>query len=335
MNSPLVRVENLQVMFAMRGGLVLPGKAPKMIHALDGISFDIQRGEILAMVGESGCGKTTLARAILRLITPSAGKIFFNQRDITLLKGTSLRNLRRYMQMIFQDPYESLDPRQSIYELLEEPLLIHYPDITQNDREVQVFKALEASGLHPAREISARYPHHLSGGQRQRVAIAAAMILEPEFVVTDEPVSMLDVSIRAEILKLMLDLRDLKNLTYLFITHDLSLAWMISDRIIVLYLGKIVEIGSTQDVIHHALHPYTRALVSVIPLPQPGIQKQQIILEGDTPSPLDIPAGCRFLLRCWKWRQLNCPAVCKEKEPILQAYGCESHKVACHFAEGA
>jgi len=334
MNTPLVKIENLQVLFPMRGSLVLPGHLPKMVHAVDGVSFEIQRGEILAMVGESGCGKTTIARALLGLVKPSSGKIYFNEHDITLLKGSSLRRLRRQMQMIFQDPYESLDPRQSIFELLAEPLKIHEPDSSQGDRQTRVYTALESAGLHPAREISTRYPHHLSGGQRQRVAIAAAMILEPEFIVTDEPVSMLDVSIRAEILKLMLDLRDLKNLTYLFITHDLSLAWMISDRIIVLYLGKVVEIGLAQEVIHQALHPYTRALVSVIPLPQPAVLRQQIVLEGETPSPLDIPQGCRFLPRCWKWRKLNCPSICKETDPTLQVYGSESHKVACHFVDG-
>jgi peptide/nickel transport system ATP-binding protein len=334
MTAPLVQVEDLQVLFPMREGLMLPGRAVKMVHAVDGVSFDIHKGEILAMVGESGCGKTTLARALLRLVKPTGGKIVFGERDITALKGAPLRNLRRRMQMIFQDPYESLDPRQSIFELLAEPLKIHHPGIPAGEMETRVFGALESAGLHPAQAISTRYPHHLSGGQRQRVAIAAAMILEPEFVVTDEPVSMLDVSIRAEILKLMLDLRDLKNLTYLFITHDLSLAWMISDRIVVLYLGKIVEIGLAQEVIHHALHPYTRALVSVIPLPQPGIEREQIILEGETPSPLDIPKGCRFLPRCWKYRQLNCPSICKETEPLLQANGYETHKVACHFADG-
>ncbi len=334
MTAPLVKVEDLQVLFPMRDRLVLPGRAAKMVHAVDGVSFDIQKREILAMVGESGCGKTTLARALLRLVKPTGGKIFFNENDITNLKGAPLRGLRRRMQMIFQDPYESLDPRQTIFEIMAEPLKIHHPGIPISDIEVRVYGALESAGLHPAREISARYPHHLSGGQRQRVAIAAAMILEPEFVVTDEPVSMLDVSIRAEILKLMLDLRDVKNLTYLFITHDLSLAWMISDRIVVLYLGKVVEIGLAQEVIHAALHPYTRALVSVIPLPQPGIQRQQIILEGETPSPLDIPKGCRFLPRCWKWRQLNSPSICKESEPTLQADGHEAHKVACHFADG-
>ena len=332
MIAHLATVKDLQVHFPMREGLPLPGKPSRVIRAVDGVTFGIQTGEILAMVGESGCGKTTIGKAILRLVQPTSGSIFYQGEDITQIGGARLRAMRRQMQLIFQDPYESLDPRQSIFEIMAEPLYIHNEGLSRPEVEARVFGALEATGLFPPGEIARRYPHHLSGGQRQRVAIAAAMILEPEFIVTDEPVSMLDVSIRAEILKLMLDLRERKNLTYLFITHDLSLAWMIASRILVLYLGKVVELGEANDVIHYAMHPYTQALVSVIPLPKPRPGRLQIVLEGETPSPLNVPAGCRFRPRCWLWKKLGQPSECEASEPVLREVS-ESHRAACHFSD--
>ncbi len=332
MSAPLLSIQDLRVFFETRQGLPLPGKKPEVVRAVDGISFDILPGEVLALVGESGCGKTTIGKALLRLIEPRSGKILYRGEDLTRLKGSGLRSMRQRMQLIFQDPYESLDSRQSIFDILAEPLIIHRRALSRDARQGRVFAALESAGLHPAEEIAFRYPHHLSGGQRQRVAIAAAMVLEPEFIVADEPVSMLDVSVRAEILRLMLSLRQEKNLTYLFITHDLSLAWVIADRIMVLYLGKVIEIGPADQVIHAARHPYTQALVSVIPLPDPIHDRRQIILKGETPSPLHIPPGCRFHPRCWKFQQSGCPKECLETEPEMRNVGA-GQWVACHFLE--
>jgi len=332
MSIPLIEVRDLKVHFPMRQGITLQKKAPSYIKAVDGVSFDIQSNEVLALVGESGCGKTTIGKSILQLIEITEGKVYYKGEDLTQLKGRPLRTFRQKMQLIFQDPYESIDPRQTVYEILAEPLIIHKRCSSKTEMENLITESLESAGLYPAKEFLGRYPHHLSGGQRQRVAISSAMILQPEFVVTDEPVSMLDVSIRAEILKLMLELRKSRSLTYLFITHDLSLAWMIADRIQVLYLGKIVELGTANEVIHHAYHPYTQALVSVIPLPHPIPNRQQRILEGETPSSLKIPMGCRFHPRCWYYQELGYPEECKLYEPELLPLH-EQHSVACHFVK--
>ncbi len=334
MNELIVDVRNLSVFFPMRGGGLLPGRARKIIRAVDNIDFSIRKGEILALVGESGCGKTTIGKAIVQLVKPTHGEIYYQGEEISNIRKRDLCKLRQRMQLVFQDPYESLDPRQSVFDILAEPMRIHFPNLPRPELKERVFRALENAGLYPVRDIAARYPHHLSGGQRQRVAIAAAVILEPEFIVTDEPVSMLDVSIRAEILKLMLDLREKNRLTYLFITHDLSLAWMLADRIMVLYLGKIVEMGEANSVIHHAFHPYTQALVSVIPLPQPVEDRKRLILEGETPSPIDIPVGCRFRPRCWLWKELGKPELCNHDEPQLKTDESGSHAYACHFSRG-
>ena len=327
MTGPLVEVRDLRVEYVIRKGLF---QKPSRVRAVDGLSFDIRRGEVLAVVGESGCGKTTLGKAITRLLEATAGSVTFAGEDLLSVRGEALRKMCHRFQTIFQDPYESLNPRQSIFDIVAEPLLIHRRGGKPGELRAKVLGALEAAGLHPAEEIAQRYPHHLSGGQRQRVSIAASMVLEPEFIVADEPVSMLDVSIRAEILRLMLELRDRNHLTYLFITHDLSLAWMIADRIMVLYLGKLVELGTADEIIHAPRHPYTRALVSVIPAPDPGARTERILLRGETPSPIDVPAGCRFRPRCWRYKELGCPARCQETEPALSESGV-GHLAACHF----
>jgi peptide/nickel transport system ATP-binding protein/oligopeptide transport system ATP-binding protein len=301
------------------------------VRAVDGVSFAVDGGEILALVGESGSGKTTIAKSVLRLVEPTAGRILHRGRDITALRGAELRHLRARLQAIFQDPYESLDPRQTVEEIVTEPLVIHDRGGTPAGRRELVDEALAAAGLNPPAEIAGRYPHQLSGGQRQRVAIAAAMVLQPELVVADEPVSMLDVSLRAGILRLMLDLRDRRGFAYLFITHDLSLAWVFADRVAVVYLGRIVEVGPADSVIRRPLHPYTRSLVSVIPIPAPRVARRQLVLRGETPTPTAIPAGCRFAPRCWLRERLGNPDVCTSLDPALVAIEAD-HEAACHFA---
>ncbi len=320
--EPILHVEDLHVTYEGRS------RKTKPVLAVDGVSFDVRPGEVLALVGESGCGKTSIARAVMRLLQPSGGKIVLNGTDITRMKNRALRPIRAGIQMVFQDPYESLDPRQTVFDLVAEPLSIHRRLRERGERRDAVLRALERAGLHPAEEIARRYPHHLSGGQRQRVAIAAAMVLEPSLIVADEPVSMLDVSLRAGILRLMLDLREQRDLAYLFITHDLSLAWVVADRIAVVYLGRIVEIGPPVEVIGSPRHPYTKALVSVIPVPEAGAAAEQIVLVGETPSARAIPAGCRFHPRCWKYEALRRPDVCRTQDPSLTD---EIHAGACHF----
>jgi peptide/nickel transport system ATP-binding protein len=323
--EPVLRVEDLRVHYPVRRG----GRRGEVIKAVDGISFDIAPGEILALVGESGCGKTTTAHAVMRLVEPTSGRIVFRGKDITHAKGAALRALRSEFQMIFQDPYESLDPRQSVFDIVAEPLTIHGRASGDADRRERVLAAIDRAGLHPAAEVARRYPHHLSGGQRQRVAIAASTVLDPKLVVADEPVSMLDVSLRAGIIKLMLELREHGGVANLFITHDLSLAWVVADRIAVVYLGRIVEIGAAADVIAEPQHPYTKALVSVIPAPETGRVAEQILLTGETPSPRSIPFGCRFAPRCWLRHQLGDPDECTTLDPTLKSSA--ATLAACHF----
>lgn len=328
---PLLQVDDLAVHFPAsrahrdRLGRGLP------VRAVDGVSFAVAAGEILALVGESGSGKTTIGKAVLRLVEPTAGRILHHGQDITRLRGGELRALRARLQTIFQDPYESLDPRQTVEELVTEPLTIHNRGSSPAARRDLVYEALASAGLQPPAEIAGRYPHQLSGGQRQRVAIAAAMVLEPELVVADEPVSMLDVSLRAGILRLMLDLRDRRGFAYLFITHDLSLAWVVADRVAVVYLGRIVEVGQADAVIRRPLHPYTRSLVSVIPIPSPHAARARIVLRGETPSPTAIPPGCRFAPRCWLRERLGSPEACTTIDPALLPIEA-GHEAACHFA---
>ena len=330
----ILRIEDLHVAFPIRGGLVdsLRGRNRGVVRAVDGIDLSFRRGEVLALVGESGSGKTTTGRVITKLTRPTSGRMVFDGDDVSDVWGQRrLRRYRRRVQLIFQDPYETLNPKQTVRDFVIEPLEVNGIGSSSADREQRVLRALESAGLTPAADYSLRYPHELSGGQRQRVVIAGALVMDPEFVVADEPVSMLDVSIRTELLRLMLDLRAARGLTYLFITHDLSLAWVIADRIAVMYLGKIMEIGPAEQVIRSPQNPYTRALVSVSPTPEPptaGERARRTILVGETPDAAHIPTGCRFSPRC--------PSAfdrCRVEEPPLIDVG-EGQKSACWLAEG-
>jgi peptide/nickel transport system ATP-binding protein len=321
----VVKVVNLRKLFPVKMGLGGLFKKPKFVHAVDNISFEIKRGEILGVVGESGCGKTTTGRLLTRLETPTSGHMNFQNIDIATLKGATLKKFRRNVQMVFQDPYESLNPRFTTFDTVSEPLIVHRVGGNIAEREELVCKALDAAELKPSSEYLYRYPHELSGGQRQRVAIARTLVLTPQFIVADEPVSMLDVSIRAGIMNLMLDLRDKFRIPFLFITHDVSVARYMSDRIIVMYLGVIVEMGPTEKVIKNAKHPYTKALLSAVPVPDPAAKHGQVQIKGELPSPIDLPSGCRFHPRC-----LYCQDICKEKEPQLLEVE-PGHTVYCHY----
>jgi len=324
----LLQVENLKVWFPARTGILAALRGERRyVKAVDGVSFDIKKKEVVCLVGESGSGKTTVARAILRLIEPTDGRVLFEGRDILSFSKRELREWRKEAQIIFQDPYESLDPRMSIYDILAEPLRVNKVVGNSEEEYERITRALEDVRLVPPEDFMVRFPHELSGGQRQRVAIARALILMPKFVVADEPVSMLDASIRIQILSLMEELRQKYGLTYLFITHDLAQARYTGDRIVVMYLGRVMEIGPTEDVIQKPLHPYTKVLLSHVPVPDPIVarSRQKIEVPGETPSPIDLPPGCRFWPRC--------PFVterCKEVEPDLKEVG-PGRFVACHL----
>jgi oligopeptide transport system ATP-binding protein len=320
MAQPLLQVKNLKKYFPIKGGIL--SKTVGHVQAVDDISFDLYPGETVGLVGESGCGKSTAARTILRLIEPTGGEVVFEGQDILKLGKKPMRALRRQMQIIFQDPYASLNPRMTVASIVGEPLEIH-KIAKGRAKEERVANILEKVGLRP--EHMRRYPHEFSGGQRQRIGIARALALNPKLIIGDEPVSALDVSIQAQVINLLEDLQREFNLTYLIIAHDLSVVEHISDRVAVMYLGKIVELATDRELYENPSHPYTEALLSAVPRPDPSIKKQRIILPGDVPSPINPPSGCRFHTRC-----LYAKADCKTVEPPLQDIG-DGHYVACHY----
>ena len=324
MSEPLLRVVNLEKKFPIQRGMFK--RTVGQIHAVDGISFDIAPGETLGLVGESGCGKSTTARLILRLLDPTSGEIYFDGKEIHAMPRDEIRAVRKDMQIVFQDPYASLNPRMTVRQIVAEPLIVH--GLAKDDSDPAVDEMIELCGL--SREFGNRYPHEFSGGQRQRVGIARALVTRPKLVVLDEPVSALDVSVQAQILNLLDDLREKFGFSYLFVAHDLSVVSHISARVAVMYLGKIVEIGTREEIFENPQHSYTKALISAVPLANPKQERirktSRIVLTGDVPSPANPPSGCRFRTRCWKAQE-----VCATSEPQLLTIG--KSQVACHFPE--
>jgi oligopeptide transport system ATP-binding protein len=298
------------------------------VQAVDGVDLQLKRRETLGVVGESGCGKSTLAKLLVGLETPSAGSISVNGTDLSTLKPDQLRKVRRDIQMVMQDPYTSLNPRMTVGDIIAEPFEIHPDVVPKKDRAGKVRELIDLVGLNP--DHINRYPHQFSGGQRQRIGIARALALRPSIIVCDEPVSALDVSVQAQVMNLLARLQDELDLSYVFIAHDLSVVRHIADRVAVMYLGKVVEIGTHTEIYEHPTHPYTQALLSAVPVPDPTLRglRDEIVLEGDVPSPADPPSGCRFRTRCWKAQD-----ICATEEPALEARAARPHLSACHFAE--
>ncbi|WP_328536903.1 ABC transporter ATP-binding protein [Streptomyces sp. NBC_00344] len=332
--EPILQVRNLVKHYPISQGILFKRRIGA-VKAVDGISFDLYQGETLGIVGESGCGKSTVAKLLMTLETATAGEVFFKGQDITKLSGRALKAVRRNIQMVFQDPYTSLNPRMTVGDIIGEPFDIHPEVAPKGDRRRKVQELLDVVGLNP--EYINRYPHQFSGGQRQRIGIARGLALNPEIIICDEPVSALDVSVQAQVINLMAKLQDEFNLSYLFIAHDLSIVRHISDRVGVMYLGKMAEIGTDEQIYDHPTHPYTQALLSAVPVPDPEARegRERIILVGDVPSPANPPSGCRFRTRCWK-----AEARCAEEVPLLaipERFAGEdtpaAHESACHFAE--
>src|SRR6266702_3381337 len=325
----VVEVRNLKKYFPIKRGFfssVISGEN-LFVKAVDDVSFYVRKGEVFGLAGESGSGKTTTGRLMLRLTDVTDGKVLFKGRDITKIGSKELKPLRREMQIIFQDPYESLDPRMTIKDIVAEPVRIQRVARTEDEVNERVKQILREVELHPPEEFMLRFPHELSGGQRQRVAVARAFILDPQFVVADEPVSMLDVSIRAEILNLMLDLVQKRGASFLYVTHDLALAKHICDRIVVMYLGRVVEVGSTDAIINHPLHPYTRALIAAVPVPDPASKRSGEVISGEIPSPIDPPPGCKFHIRC-PYVHTRCTFL---DPPLIEVEN--DHLVSCHLVD--
>jgi len=321
-NEFILEVKNLKKYFKA-GRPAWFSRVDNFVHAVDDVSLQLKRGEVIALVGESGCGKSTLSLTLMGLEEATEGNIIFEGKDITHASNQERKAIRQRIQMIFQDPYESLNPTQTIEEIVTEPLLVHGLAQNLDERRERVRRALEDSGLKPAEDYLHRFPHQLSGGQRQRVVIAGALVLEPHLLLADEPVSMLDVSIRAEIINLLADLRTSRGISVIFITHDLGTVGFFADRVAVMYLGRIVEIGTMEEVLKNPQHPYTQALLSVIPVPNPRLRKKRVILQGETPNPIDLPTGCRFHPRCPV--AIN---ICKASDPRLIQLS-ETHQAAC------
>ncbi|GAB2758380.1 dipeptide ABC transporter ATP-binding protein [Salinifilum aidingensis] len=326
MPEPILEVRDLVKHFPITRG-VLFRRTIGHVRAVDGVSFDLNRGETLGIVGETGCGKSTLAQVLMHLERPTSGQALFEGRDMFRMRTSELRGLRRDIQIVLQDPYTSLNPRRTVGDIVGEPFEIHPEVAPKGDRQRRVQELLEVVGLNP--EHIQRYPHQFSGGQRQRIGIARALALRPKVIICDEPVSALDVSIQAQVMNLLAQLQSEFGLSYIFIAHDLGVVRHLSDRIGVMYLGRIVETGTEQEIYEHPQHPYTQALLSAVPVPDPSVREQRetIRLVGDVPSPADPPSGCRFRTRCWKAQE-----VCAEQDPALERQGGQ-HDVACHFAE--
>ena len=327
MTENIIEVRDLVKHYPVTRGVVFK-KTIGHVKAVDGVSFDLKAGETLGVVGESGCGKSTLARVLMNLEKPTGGQVLYKGQDISKLSGGALRRLRRQIQLVMQDPYTSLNPRMTVGDLIGEPFEIHPEVAPRGSRRTKVKELLDLVGLNP--EHINRYPHQFSGGQRQRIGIARALALRPEVIVCDEPVSALDVSIQAQVMNLLEKLQGEFGLSYVFIAHDLSVVRHLSDRVAVMYLGKMVEIGTEDEIYERPTHPYTQALLSAVPVPDPTVRESKAIirLQGDVPSPVSPPSGCRFRTRCWKAQD-----VCAQEVPLLQIRPGSDHPSACHFAE--